>query len=555
MSSICNGVFSELLLEGKLCDTVIRVSDVEFKVHRIILSSCSSYFRDLFCSKLSTSEQQVYSFPHVSPNIMSLILEYAYTHSVVVTEENVLELLAGADIFAVKGVMQACCNFLEGQLSFKNCIDIWRLANCHSCSDLTQKAYLYILHHFEEVAGLSANFLHLSVEQLADFIEKDELSVRQESAVFEAILRWINYAPEERRGHLATLLSKVRLLLMPIEYLVSTVSTNALVRKSPPCLTMMINTMRTLRESNLGRPLTQTRLPSAVLLAVSGFEEDNPTSRIELYNVRTECWMTVSNSKEAQRAFHSCVFLNGFIYYIGGFDAVDYISSVQRLNLITQTWQEVGPMHTARCNVSAVVLNGCIYAMGGCDRYERLNTAERYKPDTNQWTLIAPMHERRSDASAATLHGKVYICGGFKWDEPLSTAECYNPQTNQWTVIAPMEIGRYAAGVIAYQDQIYVVGGYNGIRHTNSVTAYNPLSNCWHMVTPMINSRSNFGIGVLEDQLYVAGGFDGHGAISKVERYDIKTKKWYSVQDMEIPRVSVSCCVVDRNPYALFCHN
>lgn len=140
---------------------------------------------------------------------MSLILEYAYTHSVVVTEENVLELLAGADIFAVKGVMQACCNFLEGQLSFKNCIDIWRLANCHSCSDLMQKAYLYILHHFEEVAGLSANFLHLSVEQLADFIEKDELSVRQESAVFEAILRWINYAPEERRGHLVTLLSKV----------------------------------------------------------------------------------------------------------------------------------------------------------------------------------------------------------------------------------------------------------------------------------------------------------------------------------------------------------
>lgn len=76
------------------------------------------------------------------------------------------------------------------------------------------------------------------------------------------------------------------------------------------------------------------------------------------------------------------------------------------------------------------------------------------------------------------------------------------------------------------------------------------------MVTPMITSRSNFGIGVLEDQLYVAGGFDGHGAISKVERYDIKTKKWYTVQDMEVPRVGVSCCVVDRNPYAAaICHN
>ena len=140
---------------------------------------------------------------------MSLILEYAYTHSVVVTKENVLALLAGAHNFAIRGIMQACCDFLVQQLSFSNCIDIWKLADCYGRPDLRQKAFLYILHHFEEVAGFSVNFPQLSVEELADIIEKDELNARQESTVFEAILRWVSYALEERKGHMAMLLSKV----------------------------------------------------------------------------------------------------------------------------------------------------------------------------------------------------------------------------------------------------------------------------------------------------------------------------------------------------------
>lgn len=140
---------------------------------------------------------------------MSLILKYAYTCSVVVTEENIRELLAAADHFAVQGIMQACCNFLEQHLSFQTCIDIWKLAYVHNFPDLRQKAYLYILQHFKDVAGQSMNFPQLSVEQLAEFMEKDELNMRQESTVFEIILHWINYAPEERRGHMPTLLSKV----------------------------------------------------------------------------------------------------------------------------------------------------------------------------------------------------------------------------------------------------------------------------------------------------------------------------------------------------------
>ncbi|XP_017291098.1 kelch-like protein 10 [Kryptolebias marmoratus] len=553
MNTLRENALKELLLEGTLCDTVIRVGgDVELKVHKIILCSCSSYFRDLFCSK--PSALQVYSFPDVSPNIMKLILEFAYTRSAVVTEGNVLELLAGADRFAITDLIQACCVLLLQKLCPNNCINIWRLAQHYQYTDLMGKALQYILHHFEEVAGVSAEFLQLSVEQLADLLEKDELNVKQESSVFEAVLQWINFAPEERRGSMALLMSKVRLLLMPTDYLVNIVSKHNLVRNNLQCVNILISNMKSLQETNMEKPLARTRLPSHYLLAIGGFEDNFPTDKIELYNIRNDSWVTVHKSEKAFPEFCSCLYLSGNIYCVGGSDGDHYLSSVQRFDLATQTWQEVGSMHVARCYVSVVVLDGCIYAMGGCDKYETHASAEQFDPDTNQWTLIAPMHEPRADAGSATLHGKVYVCGGFMMDEPLFSAEFYNLDTDQWTEITPMDTPRTATGVIAYNDQIFVIGGYNGVRHISGVSVYDPISKHWHTAAPMLHCRSNFGVEVLEGQLYVAGGFhnDNKQLCSRVERYDGKTNKWEVVEDLEAPRGAISCCAVERIPHANF---
>lgn len=39
--------FNELRLEEELCDVVICVDNVEFRAHKIILCSCSNYFRSV----------------------------------------------------------------------------------------------------------------------------------------------------------------------------------------------------------------------------------------------------------------------------------------------------------------------------------------------------------------------------------------------------------------------------------------------------------------------------------------------------------------------------
>lgn len=151
----------------------------------------------------------VYQIPGISAEMMGLIINYAYTGTVPITEDNVESLLAAADQFNVMGIVSLCCEFLSSRLCFENCIGICRLTDYYHCPDLRAAACVYILHHFEEVSQVSEEFLDLSAEELAHIIEKDELNVRREEAVFEAVLRWIAHDPQNRRQHIACLLSKV----------------------------------------------------------------------------------------------------------------------------------------------------------------------------------------------------------------------------------------------------------------------------------------------------------------------------------------------------------
>lgn len=202
---------------------------------------------------------------------------------------------------------------------------------------------------------------------------------------------------------------------MSPEYVKHNVADNELVMASEECRPIILYTMKAMldihgrgfSDSAFCNPLTRPRLPSAILFAVAGWSGGIPINDIEAYDVRADCWVNVAEHKGTPKAYQGTAFLDGSLYCIGGFDNFHHFSSVDRLDLVTQTWQEVAPMHSKRCYVTVTVMDGYIYAIGGFDGLDRLQTAERYKHSTNQWTMIASMNEQRSDASSTHLCGKV----------------------------------------------------------------------------------------------------------------------------------------------------
>ena len=140
---------------------------------------------------------------------MKLIIEFAYTDVVPVTQKNIKELFIAADYFSVMGIIQACCDYMEEHLEPQNCVGIWRFTDLYYTPELNHKAFLFTLDHFEDIAATSEELLLLTAQQLVKVIENDRLNVKQETTVFQAILRWIAYAPEERSRYISLLLSNV----------------------------------------------------------------------------------------------------------------------------------------------------------------------------------------------------------------------------------------------------------------------------------------------------------------------------------------------------------
>ncbi|KAF7655630.1 hypothetical protein LDENG_00052950 [Lucifuga dentata] len=481
---------------------------------------------------------------------MGLVVEFAYIRSVSVTEENVVELLAAADQFMVQDIVQTCCLFLEDQLCPENCIGIWRLVDIYYCPELRQKAFEFILDHFQEVFCVSEEFLELSVQQLADFIGNDRLNVKQEDTVCEAVFHWIQHLPEQRRSDISNLLLRVRLGLMTPHYFLNILVRNPVINDSKDCIPIINDAVVALfdykRNRNLcdySNTLTRPRLPYSMLLVTGGRNSILPANNFEVYDDRADRWVTMK-SGGTDRAHHGSAVLNNFVYIIGGCNSFGHLNSVQKFSLVTRTSCFVTCMIFCRCYVSVAVLNGHIYAMGGLSEQTTLKSAERYDPETDHWTLLAPMHVKRSQASATALNGKVYICGGLHVRETLATAECYHPHANQWTVISPMINLRCGLGVAAYRNRIYAVGGFNGHFILRSVEAYDPQTNRWRTVPSMFKARSFFGIEIMDNQLFVVGGFNRFGPTVSVEHYDEEVGVWTSAADINIPRSGLSCCVL-----------
>ncbi|KAM7006485.1 kelch-like protein 10 [Tautogolabrus adspersus] len=552
ISDMTSAALSELRLHKKLCDVVIKVGEVEFNAHKIILCGCSSYFRTLFTGAWATSEKPVYTIPGVSQDVMFLIINYAYNHYIPLTNDNVVEVLAAADQFLIPGMVQNCCFYMEDRLCEMNCLCILRVVDFYHCPELRDKVFLYVLQHFEDIMSVSHDLPDLSVQQLVDIIKNDHLNVKSENTVFEAILRWINHQPEQRRGLISVLLPKVRLGLMTESDLQNNVLENELVMKSIKCIPILNDaviaftelSVQGLSNSVYSNPLIRPRLPPAILLVTGGKDGMIPGENIEAYDCRADCWINVS-TEGIWRAHHGAAVLNNFVYLIGGCDHETFLNSVQKLDLLTYTWHHVASLNQSRCHVCVTVLNGCIYAMGGFNGQVYLNSVECYKPESDQWTMMAAMTSKRSGASAATLNGKVYICGGFSGRYNLTSAECYDPDSNVWTRIHPMMRCRNGLGVVAYRDQIYAVGGIsNSSEQLRTAESYNPLTNRWQFVPPMHSPRSYFGIEVVDDQLYVVGGYNGYGTTQTVERFNQASGTWFGAAPMEMSRSGLSCCVL-----------
>ena len=262
---------NDLRESSSFCDITICVGDDEYTCHKIVLASFSQYFKAMFSGQLAESRQDKVSINGVEGPMIKALIDYAYTSEVLITKTNVQSLLSVANLLEVLPVRDACCQFMEKNMDETNCLGIHCFAEAHACSELQEKAKIFTLRYFPEVAQ-QEEFLNLSQAKLIELVSDDSLCVDSEEAVYNAVTRWLCMDKSHSTDY-HKVLEHVRLPLLSPYFLHDYVEKQEIIMHSAKCKALLeeAKTYHLLqdRRAELRSPRTRQRKSAGMLSLIA----------------------------------------------------------------------------------------------------------------------------------------------------------------------------------------------------------------------------------------------------------------------------------------------
>ncbi|KAL1006461.1 hypothetical protein UPYG_G00072690 [Umbra pygmaea] len=416
MSTMTCTFFNELRLTGKLCDVVISVCGTEFNAHKIILCGCSSYFRALFTSVWNNTEKRVYNIPGVTSDTMRLIIDYAYTRSVPVTEENVEEkdptssamTPARINHYIPLLLSKVRLGLMSADYFMSNVKNNALVKENDNCKPIVIKA-LKAITNLSRIRPSNSSFRNTMTRPRLPYgilLAIGGWSGGSPTNVIEAYDTradcWVKVTPEEEspRAYHGLALPKWRCYVS---------------------VTVM----------------------DCCIYALGGFDGHARLNTAERFEPDSNQWTRIAPMAE-QRSDASATTLHGKVYICGGFNGNECLSSAESYSPQTNQWSLIAPMGSRRSGVGVVVYAEHIYAVGGFDGVNRLHTVEAYNPQTNTWHVVPPMFNSRSNFGIEVVDDLLFVVGGFNGLTTTYNVECYDVKTNRWYNAPDISIFRSA---------------------------------------------------------------------------------------------------------------
>uniref|UniRef100_A0A8C1TQ72 Zinc finger and BTB domain-containing protein 44 n=1 Tax=Cyprinus carpio TaxID=7962 RepID=A0A8C1TQ72_CYPCA len=110
--------------EGHFCDVTIRVQGQMFSAHKVVLACCSDFLRAKLSGKpaeedtviVGEDNKHVLDLQHVTVAGFAPLLEYAYTSTLSINTENIIDVLAAASYMQMFAVANTCSEFMKSSI-------------------------------------------------------------------------------------------------------------------------------------------------------------------------------------------------------------------------------------------------------------------------------------------------------------------------------------------------------------------------------------------------------------------------------------------------------
>ncbi|XP_046398145.1 uncharacterized protein LOC124164951 [Ischnura elegans] len=224
-------------------------------------------------------------------------------------------------------------------------------------------------------------------------------------------------------------------------------------------------------------------------------------SHILRFNPGTNEWEQVPLALPEGRQHHSCAFLAGLVYVVGGCCVKkdlgsfkkEAATSISRSDIVGTTWvldpangvwKQLSCLTIPRQDFSLIAANGCLYAIGGMDgNGQILASVEQFNPKRGKWSFVSPMPEPRVGHAAARHLDLIWVAGGISAPSPLflesasrfgsslssvitnsgatisDSVFVFDLKVDRWFAFMPLRFPRTYSSLFSINDRLFVVGG------------------------------------------------------------------------------------------------
>ena len=216
-----------------LCDVVLMTEEgsTKFYAHRSVLAASCSYFYDLYTGTSLSRYTRETVLRGITDAILRVVLDYIYSAQILLTEENIEEILCASFQLGLESLRLECEQFLIRYLCIENCIKMTAMARIYSCEKLLREGKRFMIENFMEIQS-SEEFYKMPKRELAEIVADDDLNVKNEEQVFNSIRAWVNFDVMSRRDTFSDLFSHVRLPFIARTFLLGTIDKDPLLTSS-----------------------------------------------------------------------------------------------------------------------------------------------------------------------------------------------------------------------------------------------------------------------------------------------------------------------------------
>ncbi|XP_035687986.1 kelch repeat and BTB domain-containing protein 8-like [Branchiostoma floridae] len=457
----------------------------------------------MFTSDMAESRQKTVVLQGLDSGVFEEILSYIYSGSLHVSLDKVQPLYQAADLLQLDYVRDTCSSYMAMNVERSTCVDLYQFADVFYV-DKVQKACLQLIHrHFVELAS-SDEFCSLSVNQLTEIISHDELDVKEETTVWEAVVRWVQHSREDRLHHLPSILPHIRFNLLTSDDMAAILD-HPLVREDPGGSEVIRNVVQK------GNPRLKPRLGMTTEMALL-LNTDEELDGFLFMNPQEGKYISCGyGTNFPPRISTMTVTSDNDIYIISTDDTLWYENklSLFKYNHGENTWENAG-----MASLSVLIRPGddlriyeehlvevdrvLYYIVADQVVSSSLMRMSKYNQSLDQWQECSQLQlDRPVDDSTAVS------CGSRLYFLTITEVHRYDPSQNLWCKRTPPWDIHEVSTAVAMGTEIFCTDFY-----LTQTMVYSTESDCWQKLQGWPKPQNTYieyvpKLFVLENQLHI----------------------------------------------------